>query len=180
MPVFICYWLSLVLYKKNIYIFIFWVLFHWLYPGTGSCRGRNRILSYPAVPDDLLFQLSPLLITSIWWEFCMVESRWAIINDVLPSCNLRRPSWISFSVLVSTLLVASSRISMRGSATIARAMVSICLWPWLKSAPPPRNMVSYPWGCLIMKSWALACFAAWMSGLVSPNFYPFTIISLPI
>ena len=39
--------------------------------------------------------------------------------------------WMRSSVRVSTELVASSRMSMRRSARMARAMVSSCRWPWL-------------------------------------------------
>ena len=54
----------------------------------------------------------------------MVDSRCAITNDVRPSIRLSMAFWMRSSVRVSTLEVASSRISMRLSAKMARAMVS--------------------------------------------------------
>ena len=40
--------------------------------------------------------------------------------------------WMRASVRVSTLLVASSRIKIAGSARIARAIASSWRWPWLR------------------------------------------------
>jgi hypothetical protein len=40
--------------------------------------------------------------------------------------------WMRASVRVSTLLVASSRIRMAGSARMARAMAKSWRWPWLR------------------------------------------------
>ena len=45
------------------------------------------------------------------------------------SISLSMPFWINTSVRVSTLLVASSRIRIFGSARKARAMVSSCFCP---------------------------------------------------
>ena len=44
-------------------------------------------------------------------------------------------SWMCISVRVSTLLVASSRMRMRGSARMARAMARSWRWPWLRLLP---------------------------------------------
>ncbi len=44
-------------------------------------------------------------------------------NVVLPDTNRPIASWIFFSVSVSTLLVASSKIRMRGLFKMARAML---------------------------------------------------------
>ncbi len=88
---------------------------------------------------------SPLNNLSLMYDqntICMsdVESRWAIINDVLPSCRWNRPFWITFSVRVSTLLIVSSRMSLWGWATMARAMVSV-LFPWERLVTPSvRNV----------------------------------------
>jgi len=59
----------------------------------------------------------------------MVERRWAMTKDVRPSVSSSIALWISFSVLVSTELVASSRIRRGAFWTTARAMVSCCLCP---------------------------------------------------
>ena len=42
----------------------------------------------------------------------------------------------------------------------ALAILRSCLWPWLKLAPSPSSMVSYPWGRRMIKEWADAVFAA--------------------
>ena len=52
-------------------------------------------------------------------------------NEVRPAMRLSIAFWIRSSVRVSTELVASSRMSMRRSARMARAMVSSWRWPWL-------------------------------------------------
>src|SRR5712671_3161345 len=51
-----------------------------------------------------------------------VDNRCAIANTVRPDTNRSSASWISRSVSVSTLLVASSRMRIRGSCRIARAI----------------------------------------------------------
>lgn len=64
-----------------------------------------------------------------------VESRCAMTNTVRPSIRPSTFFWISASVRVSMLDVASSRISTGGSATAARAMASSWRCPWLRFAP---------------------------------------------
>ena len=59
----------------------------------------------------------------------IVDSRWAITNVVRPCIRFFIARWMSTSVRVSTELVASSRISIGGSARNARAMVSSCFSP---------------------------------------------------
>ena len=51
-----------------------------------------------------------------------VESRCAIAKTVRPAMSRSSASWIWCSVSVSTLLVASSRMRIRGSCRIARAI----------------------------------------------------------
>ncbi|WP_411830732.1 hypothetical protein [Paenibacillus graminis] len=51
----------------------------------------------------------------------IVDSRCAIIKVVLPLAALSMACWISFSVWVSMLAVASSRTKMAGSWAMARA-----------------------------------------------------------
>jgi hypothetical protein len=70
----------------------------------------------------------------------MVDSRWAITNVVRPRRSARSPSWISASLSLSRLDVASSRIRMRGSARMARAIATRCRWPPESFTPaPPRS-----------------------------------------
>lgn len=76
-----------------------------------------------------LSTMLPSLITSIRSALRMVLRRWAMTKDVRPTVSESMASWIFFSVLVSTELVASSRISRGASRTMARAMVSCCRWP---------------------------------------------------
>ena len=66
----------------------------------------------------------------------MVLSRWAMTKQVLPFISLSMAFCTSISVRVSTLEVASSRISSGRLASSARAMVSSCF------CPPERLVVS--------------------------------------
>ena len=50
--------------------------------------------------------------------------------------------WMSSSVRVSTLEVASSRISILASDSMARAMVSICFCPCEMFSPSSLTIVS--------------------------------------
>ena len=67
--------------------------------------------------------------TKIKSAFLMVERRWAMTKEVRPFVRLSIASWINSSVLVSTLEVASSRMSKGAYRTMARAMVINCFWP---------------------------------------------------
>ena len=68
---------------------------------------------------------------------------------VRPSVSLSIAVWISSSVRVSTELVASSRIRIGESCTIARAIVSSCFWP-CDSVADSSSTVSYPSGSDMM------------------------------
>jgi len=82
-------------------------------------------------------------------------------DETRPSLiNFPMASWRCISVRVSTLLVASSRIRMAGSARIARATVDSCRCPWLRLPPSSLRTVSWPRGSRSMKEWALASRAA--------------------
>ena len=59
----------------------------------------------------------------------MVDSRCAIAIVVRPAISTCSASRMISSVSVSTLDVASSRISTRGSNASARANDSSCFWP---------------------------------------------------
>ena len=60
----------------------------------------------------------------------MVDNRCAITKQVFPAISLRMADWIWISVRVSTLLVASSRISICAFKSMALAMVISCFCPW--------------------------------------------------
>ena len=74
--------------------------------------------------------MSPPFITRIMSASRMVDRRCAITKLVRPTVSASIAFWISSSVRVSTEEVASSRIRIGASCTIARAMVSSCFWPW--------------------------------------------------
>ena len=74
--------------------------------------------------------------------FRIVLSRWAITNEVRPRIKVARAGWISRSLLLSRLLVASSRMKIVGSASTARAIASRCRWPPLSLTPRSPISVS--------------------------------------
>ena len=86
--------------------------------------------------------MSPSRTTKMRSAFWMVESRWAMTKQVLPFISSRMAAWIWISVRVSTLEVASSRISILASSSMARAMVSSCFCPWEMFMPFSSKMVS--------------------------------------
>ncbi len=72
----------------------------------------------------------------------IVDSRWAMTNDVRPCASCAIPFWISTSVRVSTELVASSSTRITGSDRNARAIVISCFSPALTPAPSSSITVS--------------------------------------
>ena len=93
-------------------------------------------------------------------QLLIVDNLWAIIKLVLPFIKFNIACWILSSVLVSTLLVASSNINIEGFDNTALAIANNCFSPALKLLPPSERTVSYPSGSLDMNLWALAIFAA--------------------
>ena len=69
----------------------------------------------------------------------IVESLWAMTIVVLEDVSLSRASCTIFSDSVSRADVASSRISIAGFLSIARAMLILCLWP--PESFPPRSPI---------------------------------------
>mmetsp|Transcript_13712 Transcript_13712/g.24472 ORF Transcript_13712/g.24472 Transcript_13712/m.24472 type:complete len:82 (+) Transcript_13712:2276-2521(+) len=61
---------------------------------------------------------------------------------------------------LSRALVASSRIRILGSRSIARAIAIRCFCPPLMVLPASPTKVSKPSGCSMIKSYAFAAFAA--------------------
>src|SRR5207237_380301 len=86
----------------------------------------------------------------------MVDSRCAITNVVRPASSVAIDAWMSCSLSVSRLLVASSRIRICGSARIARAIASRCCCPPESFTPRSPTNVPYPSGSLTMNSCAFA------------------------
>ena len=82
-----------------------------------------------------------------WWT-----SRCAITNVVRPCIRYLKPSWIIASDSESRLDVASSRIKIRGSARIARAIETRCRWPPESFTPRSPTIVSYPFSKLSANS----------------------------
>ena len=74
--------------------------------------------------------------------FWMVDSRWAMTKQVLSFISSRMAAWICSSVRVSTLEVASSKMSILASNSMARAMVRSCFCPWEMFMPFSSKMVS--------------------------------------
>ena len=85
--------------------------------------------------------------TSASW---IVDSRCAIIRLVLFFISLTIASCICFSVLVSTLDVASSNISILGCARNALAMDRSCLCPCDIFSPSDISLVSYLSGSFLI------------------------------
>ena len=130
---------------------------------------RNKTPHTPSQPRDLLydgkanstetkFQIS--FKTKIWWAFCIVARRWAIINTVLPLKSRSNACCISVSLSASVNAVASSNTTMGESFKIARAIAMRCASPPDKCLPPSPSIVSYPCGKLMIKSWHIAALAA--------------------
>ena len=90
--------------------------------GVEAVPGEKLVVG--ALLDDVAVRM-----TRMRSALRIVESRWAMTKLVRPSISRSMASWISASVRVSTELVASSRISMALSASMARAMVSSCFSP---------------------------------------------------
>ena len=63
-------------------------------------------------------------------------------NVVRPFISSARPSWIAASLSLSSEDVASSRIRMRGSARIARAIATRWRWPPESLTPRSPTIVS--------------------------------------
>src|SRR5216683_238629 len=99
----------------------------------------------------------------------MVERRCAITNVVRPRRRVRKPSWMAASLSESRLEVASSRIRIRGSARIARAIETRWRSPPESFTPRSPTSVSYPCSNRRTKSsqWAMrpaasiSCPVAW-------------------
>ena len=72
----------------------------------------------------------------------IVLRRWAITNEVRPRIRAARPRWIRRSLSLSRLLVASSRMKISGSASMARAMARRWRWPPLSLTPRSPMTVS--------------------------------------
>ena len=91
-----------------------------------------------------------------------VESRCAMTNTVRSCTRRSRASWILRSVIVSTLAVASSRMTKGGFFSNTRAIVSRCFSPWLRRIPFSPILVSRRIGKASTKSLEQACSSASM------------------
>ena len=83
-------------------------------------RRRQQLLRVPCS------MIVPASITRMRSASTIVESRWAMTKLVRPCISASIARTMACSVRVSTLDVASSRIKILGSHSIARAMVSNC------------------------------------------------------
>ena len=80
-------------------------------------------ISSSCVPEAVILPLSMRMIMS---ASCTEATRCAMISLVVSGMNWRKPLRISASVLVSTALVESSRISIFGFLSNALAMQRRC------------------------------------------------------
>ena len=71
----------------------------------------------------------------------MVESRWAMTTVVRLRATLSSASWISFSVWLSSALVASSSSRIGGPLRMVRAMATRCFSPPDSFRPRSPTMV---------------------------------------
>ena len=94
--------------------------------------------------------MSPSLITRMTSALRMVDRRWAMTKDVLPTVRSSIAFWITLSVRVSTDDVASSSIRSGAFSMIALAMVICCLCPAEMLALSSRT-VSSPSGRVLTK-----------------------------
>mmetsp|Transcript_26228 Transcript_26228/g.59292 ORF Transcript_26228/g.59292 Transcript_26228/m.59292 type:complete len:123 (+) Transcript_26228:289-657(+) len=109
----------------------------------------------------------------------MVLSRCAMTMVVWrPRCSrASRAACTTRSLVVSSADVASSRIRICGLRTIARAMAMRCFCPPERATPRSPTSVSYPWGNEVMKSCALACFAAVSTSSLLASRFPYVMFS---
>ncbi len=89
-----------------------------------NCGDRSR--SSAAVP---MSTTRPRSTSAIRSARSRVERRCAMSSVVRSAVTARRVAWMAASVAGSTALVASSRISSRGSVSRALANASRCRWP---------------------------------------------------
>ncbi len=120
-----------------------------------NCGDRSR--SSAAVPMSVTRPRSTRAMRS---ARSRVLRRCAMISVVRSAVTARRVAWMAASVVGSTALVASSRISSRGSVSNARASASRCRCPPERVSPRSPITVSYPSGSRSMNSAASAARAA--------------------
>mmetsp|Transcript_52276 Transcript_52276/g.138865 ORF Transcript_52276/g.138865 Transcript_52276/m.138865 type:complete len:94 (+) Transcript_52276:96-377(+) len=86
----------------------------------------------------------PLLTTAMTSQFWMVDSRWAIVTVVRLSLAMISSSaaCTTFSLSLSSALVASSKRRIGGLRMSARAMATRCFCPPLSLPPPWPTCVS--------------------------------------
>ena len=109
--------------------------------GTHYMSPYHIFLYKPSAEINLLCfptcTIFPVSSTKILSHSTTVVSLWAIKITVIPFlCKLRMVCWISLSLVASKLLVASSRISMLGFPSKARASARRCFSPPDKEDPP--------------------------------------------
>jgi len=112
---------------------------------VANCAWYSRAYAPPAASSSAWVPCStmcPPSITKITSASRMVDSRWAITKLVRPCRSDAIACWMSTSVLVSTELVASSRMRTAGRARKARAIVISWRSPALTLVPSSSSTVS--------------------------------------
>mmetsp|Transcript_5289 Transcript_5289/g.8499 ORF Transcript_5289/g.8499 Transcript_5289/m.8499 type:complete len:99 (+) Transcript_5289:345-641(+) len=98
--------------------------------------------------------MRPLSTTAILSALRMVVRRWAM-TMVVRFCLIMRSSraaCTTFSLSLSSALVASSSNRMLGFLIMARAMATRCFWPPESCPPFSPTSVSNPFGNSMMKA----------------------------
>mmetsp|Transcript_12944 Transcript_12944/g.51657 ORF Transcript_12944/g.51657 Transcript_12944/m.51657 type:complete len:116 (-) Transcript_12944:1008-1355(-) len=110
-----------------------------------SCLSHISLNSPPSSMSSLNVPRSPMalsLSTRIWSAFWIVDSLCAMTSVVLPLAASFNCATISFSVLVSSADVASSKMRIGGSFRMARAIATLCFSPPLRRRPRSPTIVS--------------------------------------
>ena len=79
-----------------------------------------------------------------------VDRRWATVTLVTFIADRLRLTM--FCVILSSALVASSNIIIRGLETMALAIIRRCLWPPERFSPPSETIVCIPIGIWAISS----------------------------
>ena len=117
----------------------------------------------------------PSFMTRISSALRMVERRCATIKLVRPCIIRSNASWISISVRVSILEVASSSISIGGRQSMTRVIQRSCFSPWLRLSSFKR--VSRPFGRRRINSQLWDILAAWITSSSDASGFPMQMLS---
>mmetsp|Transcript_15303 Transcript_15303/g.24901 ORF Transcript_15303/g.24901 Transcript_15303/m.24901 type:complete len:248 (-) Transcript_15303:1433-2176(-) len=115
--------------------------------------------------------------TAIWLAARIVDSLWAIDITVLPSRIFSTASWTWYSLSASSAEVASSKRTIGGFLSIARAIATRCFCPPDNVIPRSPTGVAIPSGKFSIKSRAFATLAASFTWSLCASKLPYLILS---